>query len=233
LDDLLAALDREYDDIAARGFVAVKCAVAYERVLRFEDEPRPTAERVFEMLLSRDLADRERRPFEDYMMRQIVERAEKRGLPIQIHTGLHAGGNIISNSNPAHLASLFLRHRKARFVLFHGGFPYMGELAAVAKNFPNAHIDLCWMPAVSPASTKLWLHQWLDTVPVNKIFAFGGDTQTPEGSYGHCVLTRRILAEVLTEEVLAGRMSESDASFIARRLLRENAIELYKLQRFL
>ena len=46
-------------------------------------------------------------------------------------------------------------------------------------------------------------------------------------------MTRRILAEVLAEKVLEGRLSESDASFIANRMLRENAIDFYRLQPFL
>ena len=154
------------------------------------------------------------------------------GFPSRFSTGLHAGSNHIANSNPAHLTSLLLRHRNTRFVLFHGGFPYMGELAAVVKTFPNAYLDLCWMPMIAPTSAKLWLHQWLDAVPINKIFAFGGDTQTPEESYGHLLLTRRLIAEVLAEKVLAGSLSEADAAFVAARILRENAIEFYRLQRF-
>lgn len=68
---------------------------------------------------------------------------------------------------------------------------------------------------------------------MNKINLFGGDSMFLEGSYGHAVMARRIAAQVLTEKVEEGYLSTDEAVEIARRILRENAIELYGLRRFL
>ena len=73
-----------------------------------------------------------------------------------------------------HLVNLFIEYREAKFDLFHGGYPYTGELLALAKNFPNVYLDLCWLHIISPTAAVCMLHEAIETVPVNKIFAFGG-----------------------------------------------------------
>ena len=109
----------------------------------------------------------------------------------------------------------------------------MGELATLAKNFQNVYIDMCWLPIISPTASRLWLHQWLETVPVNKIMGFGGDYLFVEGTYGHSVIARQVVTETLAEKVEAGYLSLEEARYIARRILRDNAIELFRLERFL
>ena len=235
LDDLLAALDKAFEDILAQGyFVGLKSALAYDRIIYYEETPRAEAERVFSKLLKRDLAFEERKPLEDFMMHQVIQRAGKHDLPLQIHTGLQTGpGNIITNSKPTHLINLFQKYPGTKFVIFHGSFPYMGEMAVLAKNYRNVYLDMCWLPIISPTASRLWLHQWLETVPVNKIMAFGGDYQFPEGVYGHSLIARQVVAETLAEKVEAGYLNLSEAKEIARLLLRDNAIALFRLERFL
>ena len=84
-------------------------------------------------------------------MDQIIRQAIEYRRPIQIHTGLQEGtGNVVTNSRPTHLINLFIRYPDARFDLFHAGYPYHHELAALAKNFANVYADLCWVPIISP-----------------------------------------------------------------------------------
>ncbi|HUU29132.1 MAG TPA: amidohydrolase family protein [archaeon] len=235
LDDHLAALDKAFDEIARRGYyVGLKSAIAYDRIIRFEDTPREEAGKIFREIIRRKLSREERRPFEDFMMHQVVRRAGERGLPVQFHTGCQLGpGNDITNARPTLLLNLFQKYPGTKFVLFHGGFPYMGELTALVKNYSNVYLDMCLMPVFSMSVTKEWLHKWLETLPVNKINVFGGDCLFPEGTYGHSVMARQLVAETLTEKVEAGYLSMDEALSIARRILRENAIELYGLERFL
>ena len=236
LDDLLAALDKEFEEMAAKGcYVGVKCSMAYDRELHFEDVPRETAEKIFKRLLKGDLPFEERRPFEDFMLHQVVRRVSKYGLVMQIHTGMLAGpgGGNVTQTSPIHLYNFFAMYPETRFSIFHGGFPYMGELAVLAKNFPNVYIDNTWMPIISPSATKDWMQRWIETVPLNKIQGFGGDYIFPEGSYGHSLVARQILAEVLAEKVQAEYFSEREAIWAAKRILRDNAVELFGLKRFL
>lgn len=235
LEDLLMALDRAFEEILSRGYyVGLKSAIAYDRPLSFEEVSRERAEQVFGELLVRPVPQVDRKPFEDFMMHQVVRRAGRYGLPLQIHTGAQLGpGNDIRNARPTLLLNLIKTYPGTRFVLFHGAFPYMGELTTIVKNHANVYLDMCLMPVLSMSATREWLHKWLELLPLNKINLFGGDSMFLEGSYGHAVMTRRIASEVLTEKVEQGLFSLDEAVFIARRILRENAIELYGLKRFL
>ncbi len=101
---------------------------------------------------------------------------------------------------------------------------------ALAKNFPNVCLDLCWLYIISPTAATRMLHEAIETVPANKIFAFGGDFIIPEGAYGHSVLARRVVSRVLTEKVEEGYLAEDEAVRLARRLLQENAAVFFRLK---
>jgi len=63
-------------------------------------------------------------------------------------------------------------------------------------------------------------------MPPSRIL-WGSDSSTAEGVYGATELTRRCLAEVLTEKVAAGNLCEEDALRIGRQILRDNALQLF------
>jgi predicted TIM-barrel fold metal-dependent hydrolase len=171
------------------------------------------------------------KPLQDYMMHRIIQLARKYDLPMQIHTGLQAGdGNIIANANPSHLNNLFLQYRDVRFLLMHGAYPYGGELSALAKNFQNVYIDMCWMYIISPSYSERYLHEWLETVPANKILAFGGDYHNVENTYGHALMARAVVSKVLIEKTASGYLTEEEATEIAGWILRDNAISFFKIK---
>jgi predicted TIM-barrel fold metal-dependent hydrolase len=122
---------------------------------------------------------------------------------------------------------LFREYRNVRFDIFHGAYPYSGELAALAKNFQNVYIDLCWLHMISPIHARSALSEWLDTVPSNKIFGFGGDYRFIEGVYGHAVLARANIVQVLVDKVKEGIMSVPQAIQLASRLLHDNAFRFF------
>ena len=73
---------------------------------------------------------------------------------------------------------------------------------------------------------KRAFHEWLEVVPSSRII-WGGDDTSAEGIYGETELTRRCLAEVLTEKVERGDLAEQDARQIGKNILRDNALEMY------
>lgn len=233
LEDLEKALNDEFAEAMEEEFLAVKVGVAYARPLNFEDVNKETAERVFNQLkhgTRKEIPFEEAKPLSDYMMHRTIELARKYNKPIQIHTGLQAGdGNYIENSNPTHLANLFLQYRDVNFILFHGGYPFGGELASLAKNFRNVYIDLCWLYIISPGFSERYLHEWLETVPANKIMGFGGDYHNVENVYGHLLFAKEVIGNVLTEKVKSRYFSEEEAKKIASMLLYENAVNFFKL----
>jgi len=241
LDDLLKAVDVAFERAVAADVIGVKVGLAYSRPLAFEKVAKADAERVFNQL-SRypsafgDVTQQppvsweEAKPLQDYLMHQVVRRAIEYHLPIQIHTGLQAGnGNFLANSNPLHLVNLLVEYPEARFDLFHAGYPYQGRMATLGKNFPNAYVDLCWVHVISPWVARQTLHEWIETVPANKIFAFGGDYIFVEGAYAHSRMARDNVARVLAEKVETGYLAEDEAVGLAHKLLRENAARFFRI----
>lgn len=231
LAQLCAAQEARLDRFVEHGIAAVKLFLAYRRPLLFEPVAEAAAARCFDRIwLSQalDLTFEDLKPMQDFMTRRLVGLATDRGLPIQVHTGLQEGnGNVLENSKPTLLANMFLDFGDARFDVFHAGYPFTGHVAALAKNFQNVYADLCWVPAISPRVAKRTLHEWIETIPANKIFAAGGDSNYVEGAYGHAKVTRRIVRDVLAEKVEQDGTTEDEALWLAQRLLRENAATFF------
>jgi uncharacterized protein len=213
------------------GMVGVKTGAAYLRILKFENVSKERGEEVFKSLLNNSQVSTEDiKAVQDFLMHRMLDLVDEFDLPIQIHTGLQAGnGNIITNSNPTHLANLFMEYPDIDFILFHGGYPYGGELGTLAKNFPNVFIDMCWTYVISPSYSERYLHEWIETIPSNKIMGFGGDYSFVEAVYAHSVMARQTIANVLIEKVRTRYLSENEAIEIAKMILRENALRIFKL----
>lgn len=235
LEDLEKCLELEFHDALRKGFTTIKSVEAYHRSLHYEDVTREEAAAALHALLNngeQPVSALMAKPLSDYMMHRMLNLAQKYNKPIQIHTGLQAGdGNFIQNSNPALLANLFLKYRDLRFVLLHGSYPFGGELAALAKNFRNVWLDMSWVHIISPSFSERYLHEWLETVPANKIMVFGGDFDHVENVFAHLQFARQVVANVLTEKVRSRYLSEPEAIHIASMIFYENAVELFRLDK--
>jgi len=233
LNDLLDALDACFEGFAAEGRVAVKIGHAYSRILRFDDADADAAKRIFDraFVFNGGAAYLEAKPFQDFMLHEVLRRCQAFGLPVIFHTGLQEGNvNLITNSNVTHLMNLFIKYPKVVFDIFHGSYPYTGELSAIAKNFPNVRIDMAWLHIISPAVARRCLSEWLETVPASKIHGFGGDYIMPEAVYGHLDMARENIAWVLAQKVTEGYFTETEAVEVARRLLRDNPMETFRIE---
>ena len=233
LDDLARAMRTALEKYVAGGVVGIKSGLAYDRTLQYDKVSRNEAEVTFNRMarhLGEGVSWLEAKPLQDYMMHQVIRAAIETGLPLQIHTGLQEGNeNIITNANPTHLINLFIEYREAKFDLFHGGYPYVHEWATLAKNFANVYADLCWVHIISPEIGRRLLHELIETVPGNKIMAYGGDAITVEMAYGHARMARQVVARVLSEKVAEGYMAEDEAIALAGKILRDNPAALFQL----
>jgi len=232
-NDLIKILDLSFQERIKEGIVGVKTVLAYNRIIRYERTTQYQAEEVFNRIftnLGEGISWQEAKPLQDFLMHQVIHRALETGLPIQIHTGLQEGnGNIITNSNPTNLVNLFIEYPRAIFDIFHASYPYTGELTAIVKNFPNVYANLCWVYIISPYAARRILSEWIETLPSNKIFAFGGDYLFVEGAYAHAKIARDNIARVLTEKIEEGYFSSTNAVDFAIKILRDNPLVIYKL----
>jgi hypothetical protein len=229
LDDYLAYCDHLFKKNIEGKVVCIKNSQAYSRTLYYDNVPYEEAKTLFDRP-SPDLTSVESKKIEDFVFHWIIKKATLYDLPVQIHTGYLAGnGNVLDNGHPIKLNNLFLLYPKTKFVLFHGGFPWTGEIAALAKMFPNVYLDLVWLPQISREEAINALDVMLDCVPYNKFF-WGGDCGLIEESVGSLEYAKDVVSEVLAKRVKRGLLTEKLAVEITDRIFRENAIEVFKLK---
>ncbi len=222
LDDYLRVLERIFEKAKGAGAACLKTTLAYSRTLEFRNVPRERAERAWGHLRS-ELTVEQVRDFEDFIMWRLVELSARFELPFQIHTG----DARIQGSNPMLLVDLIEANPKTKFILFHGGYPWVGETGVILmRHGSHVWIDSVWLPTISYAMAKRAFHEWLDIVPSDHIM-WGADANHAEGIYGATEFTRRCLAEVLAERVDRGDLREEHALRIGRQILRDNALGLF------
>ncbi len=241
LGGLKRAMERSFEQSLEAGMVNVKSTLAYNREIHYAEVSEFEAEQDIQQLLNnrrsipsgfRNRIERPYRRLEDHLFHHLMQLAQEHKIPVQIHTGLHAGnGNFIENSKPTHLTNLFFIYPTVQFDLFHLSYPYQGELSVLAKIFPNVHIDFCWAHIISGYLSRRALHEMLETVPANKLFGYGGDYRYPELSYAHAKMARRNISRVLTEKVEEGFCSETEALELARMLLHDNPDHMFGWRR--
>jgi hypothetical protein len=211
-----------------RGLTALKCALAYARTLDFTPVSKPEAILVMDKILRNRFSEQDAKTLQDYLMYSLAQKCGWHGLPLQFHTGILEGnGSQIMNTNPALLTDLIIHNPGTRFDIFHAGYPFGGEMAAMAKMFPNVYLDMAWTHIISPAYSQRYLAEWLDTVPVSKILGFGGDYCFAEGTYGHLKIAEENIAQALAVKVNDGIFAMDEAKKYAGMLMFGNADALY------
>ncbi len=140
-------------------------------------------------------------------------------LPVQLHCGFGDSDLYLPRADPGHLKPVLDRFAETPFVLLHC-YPFVREAGWLAHVYGNVWLDLSLtIPLVSRPAEML--RQALELAPVTKLLYASDASRTPELYYLAAKWWREALAEVLPE--LLG----ADAEWAARRILRENALELY------
>ena len=228
LDDYVNLIDSVLKIFKSKGAVTLKNVLAYSRSIDFEDVDYITASKIFNRSGKSDKL--ERKQLQDYIFHHIIGQAIKLDLPVQIHTGYLAGNSgWLDNGQPMKLLNLFIKYPQAKFVLFHGGYPWTGDYVALGKQFPNVYLDLVWLPQISKTAAIRTLDEMLDAVPYNKIM-WGGDVLLIDDAVGSLELAKEVVATVLAARVEKGWMTGDIAMDVAKRIFRENAIDLFKLK---
>jgi predicted TIM-barrel fold metal-dependent hydrolase len=204
-----------------------KTAIAYVRDLDFKQVSFEKASTIFgKIRMGKPCEDI--RPLHDYLLHMQLRWADTYGLPMQIHTGYLAGNwQDIRQGDPSKLIPLFIEYPNVRFDLFHASWPYSEFMAAVAKQFPNVSLDMCWAWAMAPVQMERTLDEWLSSVPNNKIIGFGGDAISPFASIGYAVQARMGIANCLERKIKRGEYSQATAEMVARKIMWQNGLEIF------
>jgi uncharacterized protein len=228
LDDYLKLVDSVLNIFKSKGAVCLKNTLAYNRSLDFEDVPYQDASTIYNKKVPLDA--KQRKQLEDFVFHHIIGQSVKLEMPIQIHTGYLAGNNAqLDNGQPMKLLNILTKYPKAKFILFHGGYPWTSDYVAIGKNFTNVYLDIVWLPQISKTEAIRTLHEMLDCVPYNK-FMWGGDVSRIDDTAGSLELGKEVVATVLSERVEKGWMTEEVALDVARCIFRDNAIEIFHIK---
>ena len=235
LEDYLESVFELIKRAKEKGVVGIKDQSAYTRTLDYDLVPRYEAEKLFNRRLSdprNSLGWPESKPLNDYLFHQFMSFAKELDLPVQIHTGHMAGiRNRIEKTNAILLTNIFELYQDVKFDLFHGNWPYIGEILFLGKNYPNVYIDLCWVNIIDPIYSEELYSRAVLTVPHIKINGFGGDYfDVPEYIVCHLKIARENMARALVRLIEMNWIEEDSAVKIARDWLFENPRRLFNLE---
>jgi len=214
-----------------RGAVGIKLAHAYGRTLEsFPVDEARAAEVLDRALRGQSLNAQDVKDLQDHIIFYLAELCQETGAVFQIHTGVQGNWGNIPDSDPLLLIPLLKAFPGVRFDLFHAGYPYSRMMGMLGKHYPNVWLNMAWMYVISMAASRQLLAEWIDLVPGYRLLAFGSDVGYPEMIYGHLQMARACLADVLTEKVERDFLSEEEAVGLARKMFRDNPMELYGLR---
>jgi uncharacterized protein len=158
--------------------------------------------------------------FSDHVLAALeANEATGEPLPVQVHCGFGDSDLHLWRADPSLLKALIERFRATPFVLLHC-YPFVREAGWLAHVYGHVYVDLSLtIPHVWRGAEML--RQALELAPASKLLYASDASRAPELYYLAAKWWREALAEVLPESF------EDDAEAAGRRILRENALELY------
>jgi uncharacterized protein len=140
-------------------------------------------------------------------------------LPVQVHSGFGDSDLHLWRADPSLLKPLIERFRATPFVLLHC-YPFVRKAGWLAHVYGHVYFELSLtIPHVWRGAEML--REALELAPASKLLYGSDASRAPELYYLGAKWWREALAEVLPE------LFEDDAEATGRRILRENALELY------
>ena len=205
------------------GVIALKSAIAYERTLDYQSVSFEKAASIFKNAGENPDA-LEIKLFQDYLFFYFCRIAAENGIPFQIHTGLGQ----LYKTNPLQLQQVIESNSETKFVLFHGGYPWIDDTMGLLHKYKNVYPDICWLPLLSPKAAEIALHQLIE-IGLSDRICWGCDTWTGEESYGAQLAFQFVLNKVLQEKINDNYLTKNDSEIILKNICYENAENLYKL----
>lgn len=219
------------------GAVAIKFEAAYLRSLDFDDVPKPEAARIYALARQATLGNTDYKKLQDYLFRYIASECGRLEVAVHLHACAGAGSYFdISGANPLLLESVLNdpKLRKTNFVLVHGGWPFTNEITPLLEK-PNAYVDFSAQTFINyPREVSQVIRRWLEHVPEKVLFGtdaypYSGEMNWEETGWMAANTGRQALALALSDMLRDREIDRARALQLARMVLRENAIKLYRL----
>ncbi|RXH58336.1 amidohydrolase 2 [Granulicella sibirica] len=220
----------------AGGAVAEKFEVAYLRGFDFSDPTQMEAEKIYAKWRGQSYPNEaDYKVLQDFLFRYIARECGRLGMAVHLHAMAGGGGYFgVAGANPLLLEPLFddARLRKTKFVLLHGGWPFVREAGALLQK-PNVYLDLSQETLTfSPRTLSGWLREWLETYPEKVLFGTDGYPYSDgmgweESTWIASKNGREALGLALTGMMRDGEVTRARAEAIAAMVMRGSAEGLY------
>ncbi|MDQ6674900.1 MAG: amidohydrolase [Chloroflexota bacterium] len=226
--DFYRAYQAALEEALADGAIAFKSVIAYRTGLDVEPVSEDEARRNFEA--TRGDVEGTQKAFRDFLLCHTMDFARERGLWIHIHAAVGDPDIVYQRANPALLYPLLHseRFRANRVVLVHGGWPWVGEAAAMVAILPNVYLDVSEGTIFGMPNMRQRIMEVIEACPYSKIL-YGADGSVPEALWIVARRYKAVLGRVLEELVGEGFCSRREAYQVARGILSDNALRLYEL----
>ena len=238
LDAYTAQITAVMEKMKRDGAVGLKFEMAYLRTLEVEPSARETAAATYARYIKAGTPpNAEYKKLQDYLFRHIAIEAGRLELPIQIHTMAGGLGSyfISAGASPLLLEPLFNDPalRKTKFILIHTGEPW-NKLTRAMFGKPNAYADIsAQTTTLYPRALAALIRDWLEQYPERVLFGTDAFPTNDKGGweesgYLAAVTARKALAIALTGMLEDGEISRERAQELARMVMRENALAVYR-----
>ena len=167
----------------------------------------------------------------DYTVRIGLEVAREMKIPIQFHCGYGDIDMDIDKGNPVLLRQVFQRYPDVDVVLLHGAWPYTRLAAYLASVYPHVHLDFgLAIPLLSVSGMFNVVSEALEVAPITKLLFSSDASSAPDVFYLAARWGRRVVAAVIARSVASGDLTLQEGKAAVRKLLAENAVQLYRLE---
>jgi len=234
LQEVREALAAALDDVRAQGYVALKSIAAYRTGLAIQewtDEQAEASLRDYHQDGSSRLAHK---PLLDSLLHVAFAEAARQEVPVQFHCGYGDADTDLRLGNPLHLRAVLERpdYRGMPVVLLHECYPYTREGGYLAAVYENVYLDLSYgIPLLGYGEMFSFTHQALGVAPISKLLYSSDGIGVPEIHWMSAIDGRHVLGQALEELVAHGELSIPEAEAAGEKVLRGNAIRLYRLER--
>lgn len=221
-DDYLDFVDLWVREHKAKGAVALKSALAYERDIEVGPVTHEEAERLFDSG-TQDPAARKR--FGDFVLNLLAQKATEYGLVFQVHTGLARQ----ASSHPHRLMWLLDNNPDTVFDLFHVGYPWLDEVLAMASERGNVIVNTCWLPIISPSAAVRCYLEYPEVAFRSDTLLWGGDNFHAEETYAAALTFKDCLAWAMAQKVAGGYWAPREALRYAEGVMWRAAARWYAI----
>jgi predicted TIM-barrel fold metal-dependent hydrolase len=167
----------------------------------------------------------------DYLTVKALELSIELNVPMQVHTGVGDYDVVLDQCDSSLLYDLLKdeKIRHATVILVHSGFPNNQNAAFMASALPNVFLDFSLtIPFLNPVSSGR-LMEILEIAPSSKVMYGSDGFNLPELFWFSVKVGKSALEKCFSQFMSSGVFGKDEINQKAKRILFENANELYRL----